>query len=119
VDRARRRAARNRAEEEWVRRFSEADRSRRRELAWIFLGEHRRRILEVALPQARARMSAMVWACFDGRLVQGRTAAEIAARLGIKPQAVYVYASRGLVEVRRRCAEIEGEFGDDDDFDLS
>jgi RNA polymerase sigma-70 factor (ECF subfamily) len=115
---ARWRKVRDRAEDEWVRRFSEADRSRRRELEWIFLREHRRRILEVALPQARARMSAMAWACFEGRLVQGRPAAEIAARLGIKPQSVYVYASRGLGEVRRRCAEIEGELGDDWNLDL-
>jgi hypothetical protein len=32
---------------------------------------------------------------------------------------VYVYASRILQEVRRRCAEIEGALGDDDDHHLT
>jgi hypothetical protein len=80
---------------------------------------HRKRILEVVLPRVPATTSRTAWACFECRLVNRRPAANIAARLGIKPNAVYVYASRVLQEVRRRCAEIEGELGDDCDLDLS
>jgi hypothetical protein len=80
--------------------------------------QHRKRILEVILPRVRASVSPTAWACFEGRLVNRRPAAEIAAALAIKPNAVYVYASRVLQEVRRRCAEIEEELGDGCDLDL-
>lgn len=119
VDRARRKKVRDRAEEEWVRRFCEANESQSRQLEETFIWRHRKRILEVALPRVRATVSPMAWACFEARLVHRRPAAEIAEELGITANSVYVYASRVLQEVRRRCAEIEGEPGDDDDFDLS
>jgi RNA polymerase sigma factor (sigma-70 family) len=119
VDRARRRKVRDRAEEEWVRRFCESDESQSRQLEEEWAARHRKRILEVALPPVRASVSSTAWACFEGRLVRRRPAAEIAAELGITANSVYVYASRVLQEVRRRCAEIEGELGDDSDLDLS
>jgi RNA polymerase sigma-70 factor (ECF subfamily) len=119
VDRARRRKVRDRAEQEWVRRFSEADESEGRKLEEAWNSQHRTRILEVVLPRVRATTSPTAWACFEGRLVHRRPAAEIAARLGIKPKAVYAYASRALREVRRRCAGIGGEPGDDSHLDLS
>jgi RNA polymerase sigma-70 factor (ECF subfamily) len=118
VDGARRRRVRDRAEEEWVRRFGEADESATRELEEAWIWQHRRRILQVVLPRARASASARAWACFEGRLVHRRPAVEIAERLGITANAVYVYASRVLKDVRRRCAEIEGEASDVDDLDL-
>src|SRR5262249_4669869 len=85
----------------------------------IWTAQHRKRILEVVLPRARAKASARAWACFEGRLMHRRPAAEIAAELGITPKAVYVYASRVLQDVRRRCAEIEGGTSDGCDLDLS
>jgi RNA polymerase sigma-70 factor, ECF subfamily len=119
VDEARRRKVRNRAEEEWVRRFSAADESESRKLEEAWTIQHRKRILEVVLPRVRETTSPMGWACFEGRLVHRRPAAEIAAEVGNSANAVYVYASRVLKEVRRRCAEIEGELGDDCDLHLS
>jgi RNA polymerase sigma-70 factor (ECF subfamily) len=119
VDQARRRKVRDRAEEEWVRRFSEADESESIELEELWAIRHRKRILEVVLPRVRETTSPLAWSCFEGRLVHRQPAAEIAARRGIKSKAVYVYASRVLREVRRRCAGIEGELGDDCDLDLS
>lgn len=119
VDRARRRAIRDRAEGEWMRQFLEADETQSRELEEAWILQHRRRILEVVLPQAREKASATAWACFQGRLVHRRPAAELAARLKISPNAVYVHASRVLQDVRRRCAEIEGETSDGCDLDLS
>jgi hypothetical protein len=56
---------------------------------------------------------------FEGWPVHRRPPAEIAVKPGLEPTAVSVCSSRVLQEVRRHCAEIEGEFGDDDDFDLS
>ena len=70
------------------------------------------------LRRVRAAVSWTAWKCFDGRLVGRRPAAEIAAELGITANVVYVYASRVLQEVRRRCAEIEEELGDGCDLDL-
>jgi RNA polymerase sigma-70 factor (ECF subfamily) len=118
VDGARTKKVRDRAEEEWVRHFSEADESASRGLEELWTLQHRKRILEVILPRVRASVSPTAWACFEGRLLNRRPAAEIAAALGIKPNAVYVYASRVLQEVRRRCAEIEEELGDGCDLDL-
>jgi RNA polymerase sigma-70 factor, ECF subfamily len=117
--RARWKKVRERAEQEWVRRFCEADESRSREDEVIFKQQHRRRILEVVLPAAQAKASGMAWACFYGRLVQRRPAAEIAAELGTTANNVHVHASRVLKDVRRRCAEIEGEEGDGSDLNLS
>jgi RNA polymerase sigma-70 factor (ECF subfamily) len=119
VDGARRRKVRDRAEEEWVRRFREAEEAESRILEKTFLDRHRQRILEVALPRVRARVSRTAWACFEGRLVHRRPAAEIAAELEITPNDVHVYTSRVRKEVRRRCAEVEGEQGDGCDPDLS
>jgi RNA polymerase sigma-70 factor (ECF subfamily) len=119
VARARWKKVRDRAEEEWVRRFSEVDESESRKLEESWILRHRRRILDVVLPRVRARASPTAWACFEGRLVKRQPAAEIAARLGITSNAVYVYASRVLQDVRRRCAEIEGETSDGCDLDLS
>ncbi len=101
-----------------MRRFSEADESQSRKLEEAWTIQHRKRILEVVLPRVRETTSPAVWACFEARLVQRRPAAEIAAKLGISANAVYVYASRVLQEVRRRCAEIEGELGDGGHFDM-
>lgn len=119
VDGARRRKVRDRAEEEWVRRFRDADESESRIHEKMFLDRHRRRILEVALSRVRAEVAPTAWVCFEGRLVQRRPAAEIAAELGITPNAVHVYTSRVRKEVRRRCAEVEGEQDYGRDFDPS
>ncbi len=98
--------------------FREADESESQRLEVLWTLQHRKRILEVTLPRVRATVSATAWACFEQRLLRGRPAAEIAAELGITANVVYVYASRVLKEVRRRCAEIEEELGDGRDLDL-
>jgi RNA polymerase sigma-70 factor (ECF subfamily) len=119
VDGARRRKVRDRAEEEWVRRFRDANEAESRILEKTFVDRHRRRILEVALARVRATVSRMYWACFEGRVVHGRPAAEIAVEQGITPNAVNVYTSRVRKEVRRHCAEIEEEPSDDLDLEVS
>jgi RNA polymerase sigma-70 factor (ECF subfamily) len=119
VEWARRRKVRNRAEKEWVRKLCEIDESEGQVLEKTFRDRHCKRILEVVLPQAQATVSPTAWVCFEGRLLQDRPAAAIAAELAISANLVYVNASRVLKEVRRRCAELEGEWNDDFDSDLS
>ena len=57
VDRVRQKKVRDRAEEEWVRRFSEADESASQGLEESVPSQHRKRILEVVLPRVRATVS--------------------------------------------------------------
>jgi RNA polymerase sigma-70 factor, ECF subfamily len=93
---------RARAEQEWVDQHepSVAD---GRDDDWDEL--YRRRILEVVLQRVRSAVNPTSWACFEGRLMLDRPAAEIAAELGISANAVYINASRLLARVREECAE--------------
>ncbi len=111
IDWVRRKKVRGRAEEEWVRIIRKADET-------VFITQHRERILKVVLPQVKAMVSETSWKCFEKRLPRGRPAWEIAAELGITVNAVYV-SLRVLKEVRRLCAELEGELDDEPDADLS
>jgi RNA polymerase sigma factor (sigma-70 family) len=115
---ARWKKVRDRAEEEWVRRFSESDGSADWDLEVQWLREHQQRILEVALSRTRPMVPPKAWACFEGRLMRRRPAAEVAAELGITTNTVYVCTSRVLKDLRRLCAEIEGEQDDVGDLDL-
>ena len=71
------------------------------------------------LRRVRVRLSPTTWMHFEGWPVHRRPPAEIAVKPGLEPAAVYVCSSRVLQEVRRCCAEIEGELGDDCDLDVS
>jgi RNA polymerase sigma-70 factor (ECF subfamily) len=109
----RRKKVRDRAEEEWRRRFCQAE---SRSVAGIADPEPDPKILEVVLPQALANASPTARKCFEDRVVHGRPAAEIAAELGITANYVYVHSSRVKQDIRRVCAELEG--GQDDGCDL-
>jgi RNA polymerase sigma-70 factor (ECF subfamily) len=107
VDRARRRASREKAREGWVlvvlaARVSD---SVRMEHEWIKI--HRERILAHALKTIRKRVSARVWYCFEQRLLKDRPGAEIAAELNIQPNAVYVNSCRVLKLVRSFCEDFD------------
>jgi RNA polymerase sigma-70 factor (ECF subfamily) len=104
------------AEEEWKRRFCQAQ-SRR--LAGIVDPEPRREILEVVLPIARANASETAWKCFEGRVVHRRSVAEIAAELEITANTVSARSSEVMKDVRRLSAEVEGELDDVCDLDPS
>jgi RNA polymerase sigma factor (sigma-70 family) len=119
VNWVRSRKVRGRAEEEWERQYCEATESESHQLRERWIRRHRERLLEVVLPRVRATVSATSWDCFEQRLLRGRPAAEIAAKQGITADLVYVRASRVLKEVRRQCAELEEERGDESDYDLS
>jgi RNA polymerase sigma-70 factor, ECF subfamily len=98
----RRGAVRVRAEQQWVDQHEPLLADDRDE-DWDEL--YRQRILEVVLQRVRTAVNPSSWACFEGRLLLDRPAAEIAAELGISANAVYVNASRLLARVREECAE--------------
>lgn len=105
VDWARRRATRDRAERDWADQQEAAAADHAVSEDWDQM--YRRRILEVALERVRAQSLPETWSCFEGRILEGRPAAEIAADLQVSVNAVYVNASRVLARVREECAELE------------
>jgi RNA polymerase sigma factor (sigma-70 family) len=118
VDQARQAKAQRQAEEEWVRRFREADESESRKVQeeWDQMeAQHR---LEMAMQRVRAVTSARSWACFEQRVLRDRPAAAIAPELEVTANAVFVYASRVLKAVRRECAALAEELGDEPDHGL-
>ena len=104
ADWGRRRATRARAEQGWAAEHESVD-DGPASREWDEL--YRRRILEVAIERVRALAQPATWACFEGRILAGRPAAEIAAELGVSVNAVYVNASRLLSQVREECAGLE------------
>ncbi|HVC94120.1 MAG TPA: sigma-70 family RNA polymerase sigma factor [Pirellulales bacterium] len=100
TDGARRRAVRTRAEKEWLDQH-ESSVADHPDDDWDEL--YRRRILDVALKRVRESAQPASWACFEGRVLEDRPAAEIAAELGLSVNAVYVNASRMLSRVREEC----------------
>jgi RNA polymerase sigma-70 factor, ECF subfamily len=107
IDRARRRAAYQKALDGWalnVLRATPFDSVKR---AGEFRTIHREQILKHALKTIRAQTSSKVWTCFEQRLLQNRPAAEIAAELKIEANAVYANACRVMKRVRGVCEEFD------------
>jgi RNA polymerase sigma-70 factor (ECF subfamily) len=73
----------------------------------------RRRMLERALACVRARSKPKTWACFEQRVLRGRPSAEVAAELGLTPNAVNVNAARTLARLRKQCAAASEEVADE------
>jgi RNA polymerase sigma-70 factor (ECF subfamily) len=102
IDWTRRRAVRTRAEQQWADDH-ELQTSPPPDDAWNEL--YRERILAVALRRVRESAQPAAWACFEGRILADRPAAEIAGELGVSTNLVYVNASRLLARVREECAQ--------------
>ena len=83
------------------------------ETDWLTL--HRRRVLEFAKAQVRARSLPRTWACFEQHVLRGRPSAEVAAELGLTANAVTVNASRVLARLRDHCRTYLEELADGDD----
>jgi RNA polymerase sigma factor (sigma-70 family) len=118
VDQARHAKARRHAEEEWVRRFHDADESERSKVEAEWDQVERQHRLDIAMQRVRSATSPRSWACFEQRLLRDRPAAAIAAELGMTANAVFVYASRVLKAVRAECAALAEELGDELGHDL-
>jgi RNA polymerase sigma-70 factor (ECF subfamily) len=104
ADWGRRRVIRDRAEQEWIDQHPLAD-GGDSDAQWNEL--YRRRILQVAIDRVRATAQPTTWACFEGRILADRPAAEVAAEACVSVNAVYVNASRLLARVREECAAFE------------
>jgi RNA polymerase sigma-70 factor, ECF subfamily len=113
VDEARRFKARRQAEEQWVKRFHESSEAESRKVQDELNDINQELILKRALPSVHSKTSRTAWACFEQRLLRDRPGADIAAELGIPADAVYVYASRVLKAVRKQCAALADELGDE------
>jgi RNA polymerase sigma-70 factor (ECF subfamily) len=107
IDHARRQAAYKKALDGWVVHMLRATPSDSLKMAEEWVKIHREKILAHALKTIHARTSSKVWACFEQRLLRNRPAAAIAAELKIEPDAVYVYSSRVLKQVREVCDEFD------------
>ena len=83
VDGARKKKVRDRAEEEWVRHFSEADESASRGSRSLWTCSTASGSWKSPCRGSGRAVSPTAWACFEARLVRRRPAAEIAAELGI------------------------------------
>jgi RNA polymerase sigma-70 factor (ECF subfamily) len=95
----RKRASRSRAEAAWCTHRS-ADAAETRET-----GEpvRRRQVLDQVLAEVRETTAPATWACFEGRVLRDRPAADLATELGVSPNAVYVNACRVRARVREQC----------------
>ena len=113
VDRARREKAGRKAENEWIKRFQSDDEAESRKVQEELDTINRQQILERALARVRSETSSTAWACFEERLLRDRPGSAIAAELGISVKAVFVYASRVLKEVRKQCAALGEELGNE------
>ncbi|WP_010587337.1 RNA polymerase sigma factor [Schlesneria paludicola] len=104
TDWSRRQVVRNRAEQGWADQHepTDADGASRE---WDEM--YRRRILEVGIEQVRQTTQPATWACFEGKILKGRPASEVAAELGVSTNVVYVNASRVLARLRDELATFE------------
>jgi RNA polymerase sigma-70 factor (ECF subfamily) len=83
------------------------------EADWVVM--HRRRVLEYAKAQVRARSHPRTWACFEEHVLRGRPSGEVAAALGVTANAVDVNSSRVLTRLRSYCRDYLEELADGDD----
>jgi RNA polymerase sigma-70 factor (ECF subfamily) len=107
IDRARRKAAEDRAMEGWAAQMLQATSQDSVVMEREFQKLHREKILAHALRDVRARVPAGAWTCFVERLLKNRPSAAIADELNIKPGDVYVRACRVMKKVRQVCKEFD------------
>lgn len=103
-DWSRRKAVRGRAEQGWADQRPATDTDAAPQ-EWDDM--YRRRILEVGIEKVRQTSQPATWACFEGKILQGRPASEVAAELGVSTNVVYVNASRVLTRLREELATYE------------
>jgi len=92
ADRRRAEGRRRHTEAEWFRRRPGGPRE-----------DYRRELLEQTLERVRARTAPLTWRCFEGQMLEERSAAELAAECGLTVNAVRVRTSRVLTRLRRLC----------------
>jgi RNA polymerase sigma factor (sigma-70 family) len=125
ADWGRRKVARAKAERQWAEMERTEGRlpgtpaaaadpaSEKEDAEWVQM--YRKRILDAALERVKETSQPSSWACFEGRVLKSRPAAEIAEELGATVNSVYINASRILGRVREQCAQYLEE-DDDEQF---
>jgi len=73
--------------------------------------EYRRHVLFFALSQVRQASKPKTWACFAECKLKGRPAAEVAASLGLKVDAVHQNVARTMNRLCKQCEDYEEEPG--------
>jgi RNA polymerase sigma-70 factor (ECF subfamily) len=63
----------------------------------------RSRVFQEVLPQVRGETDPKTWACFEQHLLLRRSGQDVGAQLGLKPNTVYVNASRVLKRLGEAC----------------
>ena len=122
ADWGRRRTARAKAERQWAevertegrlpgQQLAAPPRDDTEDAEWVQM--YRKRILDAALERVRETSQPSSWACFEGRVMKNRPAAEIAEELGVTVNSVYINASRILARVREQCAQYVEECDDE------
>jgi RNA polymerase sigma-70 factor, ECF subfamily len=107
ADWVRRKSTQGRAEQAWAEQAIVAVEDGL-STEWDLL--YRRHILEIAIARVRASTQAVTWACFEGKILAGRPAADVAQATGVSTNAVYVNASRVLSRLREELAACEEPF---------
>jgi RNA polymerase sigma factor (sigma-70 family) len=119
VDRARRKATRQKALEGWAATMLHSTPSDSMRMEEEFGKLHLKKILALALKEVRKDVSPVAWACFEQRLLQNRPAAKIAEELGISPNSVYVNSCRVMKLVRDFCAALDEDISHGFDSEVS
>jgi RNA polymerase sigma-70 factor, ECF subfamily len=119
IDRARRKASREKAHTGWAEHVLEASPSDRVAMELEFQKLHREKILAHALKVVRTQVTPKAWACFEQRLLKDRSAIDIGADLKLSPNAVYVNASGVMKQVRQICVEFDEDISHAREPDLS
>jgi RNA polymerase sigma-70 factor (ECF subfamily) len=71
--------------------------------------EFQKRQMELALRDIQAECDPKTWACFQEHKLEGRDSNDVAAELGLSPEAVRKNASRVFKKVAERARELAGE----------
>lgn len=111
ADYFRRRKTQGRAEDGW-RESAPTSVTDEPDDAWV--QSYRQRILEFVMPQVKAITQEKTWKCFEEFVLKNRSGNEIAAEIGITPNAVRVNANRVMDKVRTLCADYLEELDDDE-----
>jgi RNA polymerase sigma-70 factor (ECF subfamily) len=70
---------------------------------------YRARVLAWAMEQVKDSFQPATWNAFWQTAIDGRSVAEVAARLGLSTGAVYIARSRVIARLRERVAEVESD----------
>jgi len=75
----------------------------------VFEAEYKRQLLYWAAEQVRDEFSALTWKAFWQAGVEGRSAAEVAGKLGTTVGTIYHCKSRVMARMRKKIEEVEAD----------